>query len=122
MHVDADAIDSIVRRALQPPEIDFEEAGYATLVHHDPNYNLDGTQSSIGDTREERKCLDEEDEDYYLDFNDVKVPIGYLGPTSYSDLASSATTCKDKWNECVRYTRHDGVSCGETPHRLWGGP
>jgi len=120
VHVDADAIDSVVRRAPQLPAIDFKEVGYATLLRHDPNYYLDGTQSPIGDTREEREALDEDDEDYYSDRNDVKVPIGYLGPTSYSDLALSATSDRDKWNDYVRYTSDDGVSCGKTPKILWG--
>lgn len=116
VRVDADAIGSVVRRAPQPPERDRDEIGYATLirlVHHDYIEGPDPCRDSSDDEEPED---DEEDEEDYTKMNDVKVPIGYLGPKSYGNLANEVGIT---WNQYVKHKRDDGVSCAKTPWKCW---
>jgi hypothetical protein len=54
VYVDADAIDFVVRRGPQPPEIDFDEIGYATLMRLDHwDYVDDGSSNEHYNEEEE---------------------------------------------------------------------
>lgn len=104
IHVDADAIDSIVRRAPQPPQYDADEIGYVTLVQLLHDEELEDTK------RCESGMEDEEDDgEDFTKMNDVKVPIWYLGAESYGNLHEYAM-----WERLVRYRRSDGVSYGQS--------
>jgi hypothetical protein len=76
VHVDADAVDSVVRRAPQPPRLDGEKVGYVSLVRLDMREITDG-----GEDGEEEKKDDGGDE------NVVRAPVSRLfGPETYGEL------------------------------------
>jgi hypothetical protein len=103
VYVDADAIDSVVRRAPQPPEFDFDEIGYVNLVrlvHEDYIEGISGNLSDYDDY--------EDDEEDFTKMNDVKVPLCYTYAESYGSLDNDAT-----WTRYVQNRREDDVSCGQ---------
>jgi hypothetical protein len=101
VHVDADALDSVVNRAPQPPEFDMHQVAYVNLV-----------QLDHGDPREYQgpfKVKIDQAITFHGDGGDVKsvkVPLSYIGPESYSPLYSLGT-----YQRYWMYQREDGVSC-----------
>lgn len=78
VHADADAVDSVVRRAPQPPTLDREKVGYVNLVRLDMREIAGGGENG------------EEEEDGG-DENVVRAPVSSLfGPEMYGELYSVA--------------------------------
>jgi hypothetical protein len=83
VHVDADAVDSVVRRAPQPPRFDGDKVGYVNLVRLDMRDITDG-----GEDGEEEE---EEEDDDSGDENVVRAPVSRLfGPETYGKLYDPA--------------------------------
>ncbi|OAK96433.1 hypothetical protein IQ06DRAFT_351856 [Phaeosphaeriaceae sp. SRC1lsM3a] len=108
VYVDADAIDSVVRRAPQPPEFDSREIGYVTLIRlgHDDKL-IEEAMASSSYVTEDENDYDDEDEGF-TKMNHVKIAVGYLGAEGYCDLAREG----GDWTWCVtkKYRGWDGVS------------
>jgi hypothetical protein len=80
VHVDADAVDSVVRRAPQPPRFDGEKVGYVNLVRLDMREITDGGEDG-----------EDEEEDDGGDENVVRAPVSWLfGPETYGELYNLA--------------------------------
>jgi len=84
VYVDAGVIDSVVKRALQPPKHDYSnEIGYVNLVRLRMEDMIPDNSVSAGDPEDE---VEEEDEEDMRDENFVKVPLRYICPEIYGDL------------------------------------
>jgi hypothetical protein len=81
VHVDADAVDSVVKRAPQPPKFDRDQVGYVNLVR------LDMRQVTDDGVHEEEEEEEEDDDDDGGDENVIKAPVSRLfGPERYGQL------------------------------------
>jgi hypothetical protein len=100
VHVDADALDSVVNRAPQPPEYDMYKIGYVNLV-----------QLNHGEPREYQGPFRVKVAQTIMfhgnggDVKSVKVPLSCIGPESYGNLYDLAT-----YQRYWMYQREDGVS------------
>ena len=83
VHVDADALDSVVSRAPQPPKRDTKRIGYVNLVRLRASDMIPDSGPSLIDPEDEEYDEDEEDEE---DEDLVKVPLDCLGPENYALL------------------------------------
>ncbi|OCK72872.1 hypothetical protein K432DRAFT_387656 [Lepidopterella palustris CBS 459.81] len=100
VHVDADALDSIVNRAPQLPKRDYKRIGYVNLVQLCARDMIPYSDPSDVDPEEEEHDEDEGDENF------VKVPLDCLDPERYAQLFNAAT-----FDRMRRYRRkEDGVS------------
>lgn len=99
VHVDADAIDSVVRRAPQSPKRDFNNIGYATLGRLVPDYYYECNSGSPSGCDDDDGDESEDDEEDFTKMNDAKVPIRYRMTDDFGR----------KWQEFVSNRRVDGV-------------
>ena len=90
VHVHADAVDSVVRRAPQPPKPDLRSVGYVNLVKLDKNeFCIGPDYLEEEEEAEEEEEEDDEDEDpeFGRDTNVVRAPVfGLFGLETYGEL------------------------------------
>lgn len=99
IYVDADAIDSVVNRAPQPPQRDFRKIGYVTLIKI---YTKGFTEN-----RTYKHDLDEHNPDEG-DPNCVRIPISCVDPETYGSLFDQFS-----FGLMARWRRpEDGVTLG----------
>jgi hypothetical protein len=104
VHVDADAVDSVVNRAPQPPIPDHEYIGYVNLVR----LRLEDVMTvDYGPSYDPEEEDDDKLDDVEGDQNLVKFPVANLSAEMYGELFSMFFTF-DRMRTCCR--AKDGVS------------
>ncbi|KAF2464301.1 uncharacterized protein BDR25DRAFT_361805 [Lindgomyces ingoldianus] len=103
VHVDADAIDSVVNRAPQPPKSDHKNIGYVNLVRLRPSDMIPYGGLPI-DPEDEEHDKDEGDDNF------VKVGLSSLDPERYGTLESAYF-----WDLMTRYRRKEDVVLANEP-------
>lgn len=84
IHVDDEALDSVVRLAPRPPETDFEGVGYVNLV--DGLWSDDADEPEVGDEDDAGDGQNPDDEDDEAEVGWMRVCADGLHPSVYSAL------------------------------------